>query len=315
MKNLFLQASLVVSLLNVFVLIPRPAVASRTWTDATGQYTLEADLVAADDKTVVLQRADHELAAVPIDQLSDKDREYLKSQDALKLAQDALEGQQTWALGNGAKIVGRIVDYADRDVTLQRRRSRIYVNDRVLDNLPETSQQIIFAIVARAENLIRADRQSLETWMVRQRGEPRTFHVEGIVLETENGDETVVPFFLLSDDDQKVLKPGWDEWLAVHRAHDFGAEADRAFWLRSLAAARYRDRQVQREIAIMQLKLQAVQAGLTSLWEVTLYPADGNHRPPQWVVMPGRDSRQATVAALEANPGYLAGPVRRVAGG
>jgi hypothetical protein len=30
--------------------------------------------------------------------------------------------------------------------------------------------------------------------------------------------------------------------------------------------------------------------------------------------MPGRNSRQATEAALAKNPGYVAGPVRRVSG-
>ena len=63
-----------------------------------------------------------------------------------------------------------------------------------------------------------------------------------------------------------------------------------------------------------QLKLQAVQARLTSLWEVTLYPVPGQGGPPLWVVVPGRDSRQTTDAALQQNPGYVAGPVRRVAG-
>jgi hypothetical protein len=47
---------------------------------------------------------------------------------------------------------------------------------------------------------------------------------------------------------------------------------------------------------------------------VTLYPAAGQGGPPLWVVMPGRDSRQATAAALAQYPGYVAGPVRRVAG-
>ena len=82
--------------------------------------------------------------------------------------------------------------------------------------------------------------------------------------------------------------------------------------LQSLAAARSRDAQVQREIAMMQLKLQAVDAGLTSLWEVTLHPAAGNGGPPLWVVVPGRDSRQATETALQQNPGFIVGPVRRV---
>jgi hypothetical protein len=113
----------------------------------------------------------------------------------------------------------------------------------------------------------------------------------------------------------KLLMPGWDDWLEARRADDYRSLHDRGFLLRSLAAARHRDRRVQREIAMLQLKLQAVEAGVTSLWEVTLYPAGGTTRPPQWVVVPGRNSQQATAAALRQNPGYVAGPVRRVAGG
>ena len=111
-----------------------------------------------------------------------------------------------------------------------------------------------------------------------------------------------------------MLKSDWDEWLAARRGDDFDALDDRAFRLRSLAAAHQRDQQVQREIALLQLQLQAVQAGLTSLWEVTLYPAAGQGGPPLWVVVPGRDSRQATAAALQQHPGFVVGPVRRVAG-
>ena len=45
----------------------------------------------------------------------------------------------------------------------------------------------------------------------------------------------------------------------------------------------------------MQLTMQTIQAGVTSLWEVTLYPAAGQGGPPLWVVVTGRDSNQATV--------------------
>ena len=88
------------------------------------------------------------------------------------------------------------------------------------------------------------------------------------------------------------------------------AERNPEVWF---AAARQHDAQVRREIAMMQLKLQAVEAGVTSLWEVTLYPDRGNNSPPQWVVVPGRDSRQATANALAQNLGFVAGPVRRIA--
>jgi hypothetical protein len=287
---------------------------ARVWTDSTGKYTLDASLVTFNDRSVVLQREDREMVAIPLENLSEKDREYLKSKEAGGTSESALGALQTWTLRDGTKLVGRIVDYAQRDVTLQRRRGRIYVNDRPLENLPEFYQLLLPKIVAQVENLQRSDRGTLEAWLVRQRGGPRTIHLEGVVLETENGDEYGVPFVLFSDDDLKLLKPGWNEWLAARSSNDYGGQDSHSFLLRSLAAARQKDRRVQREIAMMQLQLQAVQAGLTSLWEVTLYPAAGQGGPPLWVVVPGRDSRQASEAALQQNPGYVIGPVRRVAG-
>jgi hypothetical protein len=188
------------------------------------------------------------------------------------------------------------------------------VNDRAFENLPEFYQLLIPKIVAQSEGLRRNDRAALESWLARQPGATRTLHLDGVVLETENGDEYGVPFDLFSDEDMKLLKPGWEKWLAAHSSKDFGERDHRAFMLRSLAAARAHDNRVQREIAMMQLQLQAVSAGLTSLWEVTLYPAAGQGGPPIWVVEPGRNSRDATAAALARNPGYVAGPVRRVAG-
>lgn len=64
----------------------------------------------------------------------------------------------------------------------------------------------------------------------------------------------------------------------------------------------------------MQLNLQAVQAGLTSVWEVTLYPNRGNPNPPMWVTVFGRNSQDAANAALQQNPGFSVGPIRRVSG-
>jgi hypothetical protein len=289
-----------------------PAVQARVWTDATGNFTMDAELVAFNERSVVLQRADHELVAIPIAQLSEEDRKYLASDEASKVANGWTDAQQTWTLRDGTKIVGRLVDYISRDLTIQRRRRRIYVNDRAFDNLPEFYQRLVPAIVAHFEKLPRADRRGLQTWLTQQGGEPRTFKVDGVILETENGDEYGIPFFLFSDEDLAILKPSWDESLATRSGKDFAAQEDHAFWLQSLAAARSRDAQVKREIAMMQLKLQAVDAGLTSLWEVTLHPAAGNGSPPLWVVVPGRDSRQATELALQQNPGFVAGPVRRV---
>jgi hypothetical protein len=287
---------------------------SRVWTDSTGRYTIDAELVTFNDKSVVLERADHELVAFPIDKLSEADREFLTSKETAKAVEKNIGAMQTWVLRDGTQLMGRVVDYATADMTLQRRRGRIYVNDRVLDNLPEFYQKIIPRIVAQSERLRRNDRQSLEAWLVRQRGEPRTFHLDGVIFELGDGDEYAVPFSLLREDDLLLLKPGWDRWLASHRAKNYDDRENRAFLLRSLAAARQHDTLVQRQIATMQLKFDAVAAGVTSLWEVTIYPAAGRTGAPRWVVVPGRNSQQATETVLEQNPGYVAGPVRRIAG-
>jgi hypothetical protein len=285
---------------------------ARTWTDATGKYTIEADLIAFDDETVILQRADHELGAVAIEKLSQQDQEYLKSKEADETRGKLTKQEQTWMLRDGAKLVGRVVDFTQKDLTIQRRRGKIYVNDRLFSNLPEFYQLMIPKIVAHFERINQPDQQGFESWAVRQRGQPRTFRLEGVILELENGDEYGIPFFFFSEEDLAILEPGWKQWHVAQE--DYDSRNKQAFLLQSLAAARHRDADVRRQIALMQLNLQAVQAGLTSLWEVSLYPARGNQNPPLWVVVPGRDSRQATANALAQYPGYVAGPVRRVAG-
>lgn len=286
---------------------------ARVWTDDSGRYSLEANLLAFDDNHVILQRQDHDLVAFPVGRLSTKDREYLQSKEAADVSNQSLEGVQTWTLANGGKLVGRVVDYAQGQLAIQRRRGRVYVNDRPLENLPEFYQLLLPQVVAHFENFPEGTRESFDRWIAQQRGQRRTFALEGLVLETENGDEFSVPFFLFANNDQALLKSGYQGWLDDRQADNFAALDDRSFRLRSLAAARQRDQQVQREIAQLQL-MQAVQAGVTSLWEVTLFPGAGRGGAPQWVVVPARDSRQATAAAMQQHPGFVAGPVRRVAG-
>jgi len=303
--------SIVVAFSFHFALIADFA-AARSWTDKSGEYELEADLISFDDEFVVLRRADKELAALAIANLSDADREYLKSQEAKDADAKSFAAPQEWKLRSGQTVKGKIVDFADREVIIDRRRGRIFINDRLMNNLPEFYRNLIPQIVSHEKKLSLADGRALRRWLVDQGDEPQEFRVQGVVIEDEKGDEFAVPFFLFSDVDLKLLQPGWDEWLAARGKRDYESEDDQGFFLRSLAAARQQDAELQREIALMQLTMQTIQAGVTSLWEVTLYPAAGQGGPPLWVVVTGRDSNQATFAALEKNPGYVAGPVRRV---
>jgi hypothetical protein len=283
---------------------------ARQWSDASGNYTVEADLIAFDDQKVILQRADRQLASFEVAQLSAGDRDYLATTEARLAAEKMANKRQTWTTRGGLQIVGKVVDYVTRQVTLQRRRGNVYVNDRMFDNLPGVYQTIVPQLVAHFEGNRVSDKRTLEAWLTRKRGAPVTYNAEGVLLALENGDEYAIPFFLFSDEDQALLKPGWDDWLAMRE--DYGKQQSMAGELQALAAARQHDAQVTQQIAKLQLLTTAVAAGVTGLWEVTLFPGPGVAGPPLWVVAPGRDSLTATNFALSNNPGYIAGPVRRV---
>jgi hypothetical protein len=204
-------------------------------------------------------------------------------------------------------------------MTLQRRRGRIYVNDRAFDNLPEIYQILLPKIVVHFEKISRPDKEGLEAWLIRQKGQPRSTTIDGVVMEFENGDEYVLPYFLFANEDLKVLHPGWEAWLAANHGQEYEQQEEQSFLLESAAAARQANDQVQRQIALMQLNLQAyratldaVQSGVVSLWEMTLYPAQGTAGPPLWVVVPGRTNIDATQQALAQHPGYISGAVRRI---
>ncbi|MEQ8847795.1 SHD1 domain-containing protein [Botrimarina sp.] len=287
------------------------AAPARTWTDASGRYTIEADLVAFDDDQVILQRdADGELGSLRLEDLSEADRKYVESDEAGAKSSQLIDAPQVWTLRSGLKAPGRLVDYTRREVTVARRRGRVYVNDRPLESLPKLYQQIVPRIVGNYEENRVDSAVSLERWLVSRRGQPQSYTVDGVVMELADGAEYAVPFFLFSDEDLELLRPGWEAWLAAAGEHDL--QEDRSFELQSLAAAFQQDAQQRQQIARLQLMMQAVDAGATSLWEVTLYPAAGTSGAPLWKVVPGRDSRMAAQAALASSPGFTVGPVRRV---
>ena len=84
------------SLFLALALIVVAPVQARVWTDVTGNYTIEADLVGFDEKQVIVKREDKQLGSLPIEKLSKEDREFLKSKAAVKASQDNLNKLQTW---------------------------------------------------------------------------------------------------------------------------------------------------------------------------------------------------------------------------
>jgi hypothetical protein len=284
--------------------------AAREWADSTGKYSVEADLIAFNTTTVVLKKQNHKLMSVPIDKLSKQDQEYLKSKDANDMAQRSADKTNTWTMRSGLKVNGRVVGYVRKEVTVERRRNKIYVNDRMFDNLPEVYQKMVPKVVGHFENVDIDSKKSLEAWLLKQKPGPHRYLCDGVTLELENGDEYGVPFFFFSEDDLKVLEPGWKRWLAAE--DDKAKREHEQFMLQAQAQAYQQDRETSQQIAAMQLQMQAYQAGLFDLWEVTLIPQAGSMARPLMVVVPARDSLTASQLAMSQNSGYAVGAVAKV---
>lgn len=281
---------------------------AREWKDATGKYTVSGDLVAFSEDKIAIKRDDGKLVAMNRADLSPDDQQFLRTQE--ERTDDEESDLQNWTLQGGWQISGRIVGYGQRNITIQRRRGNIYVNDRRFDNLPEVLQQLVPQIVSQAEGVEITGKRQLESWAIRQRGEPRTFTVDGVMLELKNGDEYIVPFTMFNESDLSMLRPGWEQWIAAEK--DAEARRREDFYLRAQAEAYARDRRMNQRISQMQLLLSAVDAGVTDLWEVQLLPRPGVAAYPQFVVVPARNSRQAIQQALSRNPNFVAGPARRL---
>ena len=267
-------------------------------------------MIGHNDKLVVLEKEDHNLVAVPIEKLSKQDQAFLQSKEGQEAHRAGIDQMQTWTTRRGMKINAKILEYGRRDMTIQRRRGKIFVNDHLFDNMPLVKQTMVPQIIEHFEKTKIDGKKGLEEWILKLKGEPKTYTLDGVMMELENGDEYGVPFFFFSDEDQKILKPGWDRWLAGDKQRE--KQEHESFMLQQQAQAYQKDRQVSQQISMMQLQMTGYEAGLFDLWEVQLFPGPNVPKQPLCVVVPARDSRQAAMTAMQRNPGYQAGAAAKV---
>lgn len=283
---------------------------ARLWSDKTGKLVFEAELFAFNDEQVVLRRKDGQLGMYEIKDLSEVDQRFLKSQEALKQSQQTLQGKQVWKTKSGFEVVGRAIDYDQRDIRLNVRRGKLFVNDRLYDNMPDAYKVILRRTMAAQGQIGQPTDMDLQAWIDRQAGKPVVLRVQGVLLEQSDGEEYLVPFSLFADADAKLLRAGWDEWMGAPQGDS--SRSDEAFRLQSTAAAIHSQQQLANEIAQANMAFNAVNAGLFSYWEVTMYPQPGNPSTPGWVVVAGRNSEDAKRNAMMQYPGFVPGPIRKV---
>lgn len=290
----------------VIVSVVSPFAVAREWKTASGTYKIKGDLVAFSADTVVIKKANKDVISIRIDELSKEDQEYLKSKESEDLLKSEAERTHTWTFRRGLKATGRVVDYGTKEVSIQLRRGKAYVNDRTFKSLPEVNQLIVRGIIDYFEKVTLENEKDLEKWLSDRGGKEAKYTCDGVILELENGDEYAIPIFLFSDEDQAILKPGWERWSSYKE--DKAKKAQEKFLLEA-QARHYQQERTQVQIQQMQLGLMAAASGI--LWEVCLEPKPGVAAYPVCVVVPAGNSAQASAKALVQYPAFTVAGVRR----
>lgn len=293
---------------------PYSSLDKREWVDASGKLSIEGSLMGYDEETVILQTGDEELISINIAELSEEDQEYLKSREATALMAKTIEQEQVWTLENGVKVLGRVVEFVEAEVTVQRRLGKIYVNDKRYSNLPDVYQRIVPLLVGHYENKQIETEQELLDFMVTVRSRPKTYETEGVKIEFGNGDLYALPFFVFATQDRNFLKDGFQRWKASKE--DEAKQQQEAMYLEAEARAYQQQQQAERDqqarVTQMQLQLLAVAADVTDMWEVELIPRPNVYAPVTSMVVVAGNSAQAMQIAAANNPQYVVGAARKL---
>jgi hypothetical protein len=284
---------------------------AREWTDASGTYKFDGDLIAATEDTIVLRRMKGELEAYETKQLSEADREFVKQHLEEKKTATNPEEMQTWTGRDGYKIRGRVIGYGRQSVTLTHERGKTTINKKPIEEIDQFYQFMIPKIVAEYDDEKVKTVEDLSLWGRKLRGKQKTFAVDGVLMRLENAEKVAVPLFLFSPEERDLLEQGWDKWAAETTKED---EKRREEFLAQAAANEYQQQRdaANQRIQMMQLEMLAVNAGIAQIWEVVLVPQPGVPARPMSVMVPAQDSQAARLLAQQRYQGFVAGAVRQV---
>ena len=291
---------------------------ARQWSDATGRFKVEADLIAINDDVIVLKTADARLIAVEIAQLSKVDQEFLRSEEAGATKLDAKDRDHAWRLQGDLKVIGRIAGYFAQDMVVERRNSKLWVDGTQENEVPEMVLSMLPRIVEHYETAKIKDLPDLKEWLSKHGKVPHVYAIEGVRIALTSGQEIKVPIFMFESAERALLEPGLARWKALQKEKLEDVDRSRyarreALMLSSAARAYQQDQAFKNQAQLMQLELLAIDAGVTDLWEVLLLP-NNPYAYPFTVVVPARDSATAQLAAARRYPGFTVDATRKLAG-
>lgn len=251
----------------------------RMWKDSTGVYSTQAALVSLEGDRALLRKTSGALIEVPLERLSAGDQQYVRSLSA--------PGVRTFILTDGMKVSGRVMDYAQKKITIQRQYGKILVDGAPYEQLSTAQLNMVRRLIEHQYKIRINSLAEFRDWVVQQRGTVRELDFNGVLMSMAGGQTLPVPFFLFSSADQEALLTSVERQLALDNMMTGPG---------SRSAATY-----------PAPTKPPVETGvdLAYQWRVALRPREGTRGlRPMVVLAAGRTSSEAVAQALATHPGY-----------
>ncbi|MCD0458254.1 hypothetical protein [Roseiconus lacunae] len=289
----------------------------RTWSSLNGEVTLEGEMIASNDSTVILKRKrSGRLVAVELAELSAKDRAFVSAATTDASADENAQQSpmHTWTSRDGLKLKASIVAYGKKNYTLGKTRGVVTINGKAFSAMDPLHQAVALKVLSKLENQTFNDETDLKRFVSLLAGKPRTYPLEGVLMELASGDQIAVPFFMFSDQDLEVLKTGWESWQQAESSaqdrENLMLRSEAMDYQQSMTQSNEQQADYQR-MEMLKLNMLAARTGLTSIWEVQMKPNPGVYGRPFSVMVPADNSKIATQMVLPNYPGYSLIGVRK----
>lgn len=250
---------------------------AREWKDASGKFHQEAELVEFDGNLVVLKKAEGQLVAIPLDQLSKADQEYLKSKHATDDVAGAASKDPSWVLVDGSKFKGKLLKFGKKDLVFSRKLGELYVNGKPFAGLPALRQHVLPMLVGQEEGKEIKTASQIDDLIAARKGADLAYQMKGAVFEIEAGENVAVPISLLSDKDRKVIEPQWNAWVEAEKDVKFGErqQLEQSTIARALFNEHLRNGSIDHRLQSFQSELQWSQ-NTPGTWQIRLRRPDNS---------------------------------------
>ena len=305
-------------LLLVYGLAPLRA---REWSDNSGHFKIEADLVAFDGETVVLRAKAGRLLAVKLANLSADDIAYLKSPEAASFENSApiQDSPTEWSLQNGQVVRGAITGIGIQQVVIFRRDSNVHVSFNGKEIADPIYKLLLPEIVNQVASTSYKSLDELDRHLATLKPPSVTYMLPTVTITTNSG-HVAIPVFLFKKEEQHYLWAASERLRLLQESELTSEEREKIaarenFLARSFGRGRLAAAALPAEISQIQLDLlanAALVAARAEFWEVVISPPNA-YLLPFTVVVPAANSAEAEARVAAQYPGYTLVGISRTA--